>query len=68
VPANGTSTLTFELVRHAAKVEAPLVQLVSSPTFLTAIAEVTFYGRDQVGSEVSASGLIQVDFGNFGDF
>jgi hypothetical protein len=29
---------------------------------------VTFYGHDQAGNEVSATGSIQVDFGNFGDF
>jgi len=68
VPANGSLTLSFDLVRHAAKIEAPLVQLASNATFLTTIVEVTFYGRDQVGNEVSVSGLIQVNFGNFGDF
>ena len=67
VPAGGSVTLNFELVRHAAKIESPLVQLISNPTFLTTLAEVTFYGRDQAGHEVSTSGLIQVNFGNFED-
>lgn len=67
VPANGTLTLGFELVRHIAKQESPLVQLIASSSILTTIAEVTFYGRDQVGNEISTTGNIQVDFGNFGD-
>jgi hypothetical protein len=68
VPAGGTLTVGFELVRHAAKIETPLVQLVSNPNFITTLAEVTFYGRDQVGNDISVAGLVQVNFGNFGDF
>jgi hypothetical protein len=67
VTPNGTLTLTFELVRHAAKQESPLVQLVSNPTTISTIAEVTFYGQDQVGNDISVTGLLQVDFGNFGN-
>ncbi len=67
VPASGTASLGFELVRHAAKAEAPLVQLITNPTIITTIAEVTFYGKDLVGNEIQASGNIQVDFGNFAD-
>lgn len=68
VPAGGTLTLGFELVRIVAKKEPPLVQLIASPTFITTIADVTFYGRDQVGHEINVTGSIQIDFGNFGDF
>lgn len=67
VPATGTAKLGFELVRNAAKMEAPLVQLVNNPTIITTIADVTFYGQDQVGNEIQATGSIQVDFGNFAD-
>lgn len=67
VPVGGTLTLGFELVRHVAKQEPPLAQLVSNPVIITTIADVTFYGRDQVGNEVNATGSIQIDFGNFGD-
>lgn len=67
VPAGGTITLGFELVRNTAKFETPLVQLVSSGVIITTIAEVTFYGRDRVGNDVNVTGSIQVDFGNFGD-
>jgi hypothetical protein len=62
------STMSFELVRHVAKEESPLRQLISSPTIITSIAEVSFYGRDQVGNDISVTGSIQIDFGNFGDF
>jgi hypothetical protein len=67
VPVAGSRTFVFELVRHAAKAEAPLRQLVFSPTFITTIGEVTFYGRDQVGNEISVTGSILIEFGNFGD-
>jgi hypothetical protein len=63
-----TSTFGFELVRVAAKEETPLVQLKTSPSFITTIARVTFFGHDQAGNEVSVIGSLQVDFGNFGDF
>ena len=67
VPSSGNATIAFELVRHAAKEESPLFQLRSSPSIINTITEVTFYGRDQVGNEVSVTGLIQINFGNFGD-
>jgi hypothetical protein len=54
-------------VRNAAKAESPLVQLKTNGVILTTIADVTFYGRDRVGNDISATGSIQVDFGNFGD-
>jgi hypothetical protein len=67
IPTNGTATFTFEIVRHAAKQEPPLVNLVTSPSIVTTIAQVTFYGTDAVGNDVTVSGQIQIDFGNFGD-
>src|SRR5262249_42640596 len=44
IPAGGTLTTGFSLVRIVAKEEAPLAALVNSPTFISAIARVTFYG------------------------
>ena len=67
IASGGTLTLGFELVRHVAKQEAPLVQLVDSPTIISTIADITFYGQDRVGNEISVMGSISVDFGNFGD-
>ena len=56
----------FTLVRHQAKREAPLAALRDGGHIAT-IAEVTFYGNDQTGREVSATAKIGVNFGNFGD-
>ncbi len=67
VPYNGTLTLGFELVRTIAKEESPLIQLVNSNAIITTLANVTFYGTDQVGNAVSVMGTIQIDFANFGD-
>lgn len=67
IPSGGTLTLDFELVRHIAKEEPPLVALGLNPAIIGAIAQITFYGRDQVGNEVTATGQILIQFGNFGD-
>jgi hypothetical protein len=63
----GEVTAGFELVRHIAKSEAPLGALARNLVIISTIAEVTFYGRDQTGREVSVTGQILVSFGNFGD-
>lgn len=68
VGATTTATLGFELVRHVAKEESPLMQLRTSNAILTCIANVTFYGQDRTGNNVNATGQIQINFGNFGDF
>jgi len=67
IPASGNATIVFELVRHAAKLEPPLLGLRDGGSIVTTIAQVTFYGTDLVGNEISATGTIQVNFGNFGD-
>jgi hypothetical protein len=67
IPAGGTLSLGFVLVRNSAKQESPLVQLRNNPLILTTIAKVTFYGTDRVGHDVTVTGQIQIDFGNFGD-
>ena len=67
VPVGNAAGVSFELVRHVAKGETPLVQLVNNGVIITTIADVTFYGQDLVGNEIQATGSIQVDFGNFGD-
>lgn len=68
--APGSSvTVSFDLVRHQAKLERPLSTLVGGRglIFLSTIAEVTFYGQDQAGNAVSVSGTIDVQFADFGD-
>jgi hypothetical protein len=72
VPTEGTVTAAFELVRHSAKLEAPLLGLRNRPgapmsPVITTIATVTFFGRDQAGNDVQASATIQVNFGDFAD-
>jgi len=67
VPTTGTLALPFELVRIQAKTESPLLQLRDRGGIITTLADVTFYGADRVGNAVTATGTIQVDFGNFVD-
>ena len=59
----------FDLVRVIAKSESPLVRLVSNggAQAVATIAEVSFYGRDQAGNEVTVSGTLSVTFADFGD-
>ena len=61
------AAVDFELVRHTAKSEAPLVALANNLQFITTIARVTFYGKDHAGNDVTAVGQMGITFGNFGD-
>lgn len=67
VTVSDTTSIGFELVRHAAKEEAPLRALATNGVIIQTIAEVTFWGSDQTGREVSVTAQILVDFGNFAD-
>jgi hypothetical protein len=69
VPAGGTASAAFELVRHQMKEEPPLRNLVNGggASLISTIAEVTFWGRDQAGNEVTVTGNLTVNFGDFGD-
>ena len=69
IPIGATAQVNFDLVRHQAKLERPLITLVGGRglIFLSTIADVTFYGRDQAGNELSITGSIDVQFGDFGD-
>jgi hypothetical protein len=69
IPSGTQVSVGFELVRHLAKEEPPLrnLQGAGSANLIATIAEVTFYGRDQAGNEVSVTGTISVNFGDFGD-
>jgi hypothetical protein len=75
-PFDGTVTVTvtpapttfgFSLVRVQAKEEVPLLLLKFSGAIVSQFAKVTFYGTDQAGNEVSITGSIDINFGNFGD-
>lgn len=67
VPAAGTVSATFELIRHTSKAEAPLAGLAGGLVIISTIADVTFYGRDQAGNTVTATGSLGVLFGDFTD-
>jgi hypothetical protein len=67
VPVDGNVTVDFQIVRHAAKEEAPLRALGNAPDIISTITEVTFFGRDQAGNDVSVTGQLGIDFGNFAD-
>ena len=67
IPGSQATTATFELIRHTAKLEAPLMSLRTNPTVVATVADIRFFGRDQVGREVSATGSIGIQFGNFAD-
>jgi hypothetical protein len=60
-------TLPITLVRAQAKISAPLVGLVGTNGFIPTIAEVTIYGVDQAGHEVSVVASISVDFADWAD-
>jgi len=71
IPIGGTLKLGFELVRHIAKEESPLIQLRfangNTPPVISTITDVTFYGRDQVGNELNVTGSMLINFGDFAD-
>jgi len=61
--------VSFEIVRHSAKVEAPLKTLVAhgGAIEISTIAVVTFFGRDLAGNGAQVSGTITIDFADFAD-
>jgi hypothetical protein len=69
IPAGGTASTSFDIVRHQNKREPPLSNLagLGAAQFVSTIAEITFYGRDQAGNEVSATGFLEVNFADFSD-
>ncbi len=69
IPADGAADVVFEVVRNQAKLESPLRNLrgLGGSLIISTIAEVTFFGRDQAGNEVTASGTLSVNFADFAD-
>ena len=76
LPFEGAMTFTvigsvgsasFVLVRLSAKLEPPLVNLRvgGGEITISTVAEITFFGRDQTGSEVTATGRISVTFADW---
>jgi len=65
----GGASAVFTLVRVQSKLEAPLKALagLGGAVAISTIAEVTVYGFDQAGREVSASAMISVNFADWAD-
>jgi hypothetical protein len=67
------STISIQVVRAQAKLDAPLTNLRAvvpgalggSALILSCFAELTFYGRTTSGKVVQASGTVQIDFADF---
>lgn len=77
-PVDGAVTATisatptvvgFEMVRHQQKLEQPLRSLANfgGRLFISTIAEITFFGADQVGNTVQVKGTISVSFSDYAD-
>jgi len=77
-PVDGAVTATlgstptvvpFEMVRHQQKLEQPLRSLANfgGRLFISTIAEITFYGADQVGNGVQVKGAMSVSFSDYAD-
>ena len=66
---SGPQSAEFILVRASAKLEQPLRPLVGGggAIIINTLAEVTFYGKDQTGAEVVATGTITVNFADWAD-
>jgi hypothetical protein len=69
VATDSPATFAFDVVRLQAKLEPPLRSMIGQggSIYVSTIAEITFYGRDQAGNEVEASGTLAVNFGDFAD-
>jgi hypothetical protein len=68
VVTNSTSDATIAVVRHEAKKESPLVELLTGGQegILTANAEMKFWGQDISGRTVSGIGYLEIHFANYG--
>ena len=57
----------FELVRHQAKRESPLTNMLTGGGLknLDVIADITIYGRDQNGNELMTTASIEIHFADF---
>jgi hypothetical protein len=69
ITAGGTQPLRFVLVRAQAKTESPLAALRGGggSIFISALADVTFYGQDQNGNQIAVTGTISVNFADWSD-
>ncbi len=61
------ASASFVLVRVSSKLQAPLINLrnAGGELYISTVAEVTFFGHDQTGTEITATGRITVDFADW---
>jgi hypothetical protein len=59
----------FTLVREAAKLEPPLMNLrgLGGSVAITTLARVDFYGKDLAGRTITVTGYITITFADFAD-
>jgi hypothetical protein len=69
VNAGATSSVSFVIVREAAKLEPPLLDLadLGGEVVLTCTAKVEFYGHDLANRTVKATGYLTIYFANYAD-
>ena len=69
VRVDSTASVNFVIVREAAKLEAPLVNLRDSAygDILNMTAKIEFYGHDLTDKAVKATGYLTVYFANYVD-
>lgn len=71
VPAGGNASINFVIVRHETKEAPPVSDLAFGfgEGIIVVTAQCTFWGKDQMGAgdQVSAVGLIEIHFADFGD-
>lgn len=64
--ADSSTELVVDLVRHQAKIEPPLMNIVGIQV-VTMYADITFFGQTVSGKAVQAKGTVQVTFADFAD-
>jgi hypothetical protein len=69
VRVDSTTSVDFVIVREAAKLEAPLINLRDSAygDILNMTAKIDFYGHDLANKAVKATGYLTVYFANYND-
>ena len=64
------TSAVFTIVRVQAKLEAPLSTLAGyngGALVISTIADVTFFGKDQTGRDVTVSGSMSINFADWAD-
>lgn len=63
------SSVVFTIVRAQAKLEKPLITLSggNGALVISTIADVTFFGKDQTGRDVTVTGSMSINFADWAD-